>query len=92
MADDLMPAVLTALPLLLVLLLLSLTDQHVLLRSVVQEGNPLGLTALLLPLFLPTIAASLVYLARQRGWHRDVDPGSTGVGFRCQVVVGQTRP
>ncbi|MEV0157223.1 hypothetical protein AB0H57_26330 [Micromonospora sp. NPDC050686] len=68
MADDLMPAVLTALPLLLVLLLLSLTGQHALLRSIVQEGNPLGLTALLLPLFLPTIAASLVYLARQRGW------------------------
>ncbi|MEU8130305.1 hypothetical protein AB0B68_24065 [Micromonospora sp. NPDC049049] len=68
MADDLMPAVLTALPLLLVLLLLSMTGQHVLLRSIVQEGNPLGLTALLLPLFLPTIAASLVYLARQRGW------------------------
>ncbi|MFC4148004.1 hypothetical protein ACFO0M_17245 [Micromonospora mangrovi] len=67
-ADDLMPAVLTALPLLLVLLLLSLTGQHVLLRSIVQEGNPLGLTALLLPLFLPTGAASLVYLARQRGW------------------------
>lgn len=67
-ADDLMPAVLTALPLLLVLLLLSLTGQHVLLRSIVQEGKPLGLTALLLPLFLPTIAASLVYLARQRGW------------------------
>lgn len=36
-ADDLMPAVLTALPLLLVLLLLSLTGQHVLLRSIVQE-------------------------------------------------------
>ncbi|MFG3577840.1 hypothetical protein [Micromonospora chersina] len=68
LADDLMPAVLTALPLLLVLLLLSLTGQHVLLRSILQEGNPLGLTALLLPLFLPTIAASLVYLARQRGW------------------------
>ncbi|WP_154942978.1 hypothetical protein [Micromonospora palomenae] len=67
-ADDLMPAVLTAAPLLLVLLLLSLTGQNVLLRSILQEGNALGLTALLLPLFLPTIAASLVYLARHRGW------------------------
>ncbi|MBM0257286.1 hypothetical protein [Micromonospora sp. 4G55] len=45
-----------------------MTGQTVLLRSIMQEGNALGLTALLLPLFLPTIAASFVYLARQRGW------------------------
>jgi hypothetical protein len=67
-ADDLMPAALAAGPILVVLLLLSLTGQTVLLRSIVQEGNPLGLVALMTPLFLPTIAAFVVYAARARGW------------------------
>jgi hypothetical protein len=67
-ADDIMPATLTTLPILFVILLLALTDQTVLLRSIVQEGNPLGLAILFVPLFSPTIVASLVYFAKARGW------------------------
>ncbi|MDG4773711.1 hypothetical protein [Solwaraspora sp. WMMD792] len=69
-ADDVMPATLTTLPILVVILLLALTDQTVLLRSIVQEGNPLGLVALFIPLFSPVIVASLVYFAKVRGWLR----------------------
>ena len=67
-ADDVMPAALTTLPVLFVIILLALTDQTVLLRSIVQEGNPLGLAILFIPLFSPTIVASLIYLAKARGW------------------------
>ena len=70
LADDVMPAALTTLPILFVILMLALTDQTVLLRSIVQEGNPLGLTLLLIPLFSPAIVASLGYFAKARGWLR----------------------
>lgn len=63
-----MPATLTTLPILFIILLLALTDQTVLLRSIVQEGNPVGLAILFIPLFSPTIVASLVYFAKARGW------------------------
>jgi hypothetical protein len=69
-ADDVMPATLTTLPILFVILLLALTDQTVLLRSIVQEGNPVGLAISFIPLFSPTIVASLVYFAKARGWTR----------------------
>lgn len=67
-ADDVMPATLTTLPILFVILLLALTDQTVLLRSIVEEGNPVGLAILIIPLFSPTIVASFVYFAKARGW------------------------
>jgi hypothetical protein len=92
-ADDLMPATLTALPVLLVIVLLSMTGQTVLLRSIVQEGNPLGLVLLLLPLFLPTIAAATVYLARARGWIRcsrstaNIAAGALATGLALFVPV-----
>ncbi|MDG4829991.1 hypothetical protein O7627_11845 [Solwaraspora sp. WMMD1047] len=70
LADDVMPATLTTLPILVVILLLALTDQTILLRSIVQEGNPLGLAVQFMPLFSPTIVASLVYFAKARGWLR----------------------
>ncbi|GIF00100.1 hypothetical protein Ari01nite_75640 [Paractinoplanes rishiriensis] len=58
-----MPATLTTLPVLFVIILLALADQTILLRSIVQEGNPLGLAILFIPLFSPAIVASMVYLA-----------------------------
>lgn len=69
-ADDIMPAALTTLPILFVIMMLALTDQTILLRSIVQEGNPVGLAILFIPLFSPSIVASLVYFAKTRGWIR----------------------
>jgi hypothetical protein len=69
-ADDFMPAMLASAPILAIILLLSLTNQGLLLRSILYEGNPLALLASLLPLFFPTLAVAGVRLAKARGWLR----------------------
>ncbi|WP_045741055.1 hypothetical protein [Actinoplanes rectilineatus] len=83
-----MPATLTTLPVPFVILLLTLTDQTVLLRSIVQEGNPAGLVIQLIPLFSPAIVASLVYFAKARGWIR-LNTGSTNLlALAPAAVIG----
>jgi hypothetical protein len=68
LAADFMPAMIATLPILAVILLFALSDQPVLLRAILYEGNAIALAASFLPLFMPTIAALSIYLAAERGW------------------------
>jgi hypothetical protein len=67
-AEDLLPAILASVPLILLVLVTGFADDPVLLHALIFDGQPVNLTASLVPLFLPVIGATVVSLGALRGW------------------------
>lgn len=91
-ADDLIPATLASIPVIVLVFVLGLSDQPALTHAILQDGKPLSLITPLAPLFLPTIAVVFVYMAKRRGWMKWVTHKTNSVALTLGIGLSAFVP